>query len=249
MFKNIFGSKKEPDEIKIAEEEAQMSQDFERASLEDFQNSEEFKNDAIEVPEIPNLDEFPEDYLFNAPEIAGWMSTNEQELLFSALLLFYSPNYSVLDVGCGRADLYGYLRRMFPESDINYTGIDLNANMIHVAERKYPVLLNNLSGNDILTAPVSVNDWVFGSGLFNLNDHPDMFEYAKSVVDKMYENATVGVAFNLLTGLPADMNQSDIDQLIIHDMSAWLDYLVSKYTKVVCRTDYMAGDVTFFIFK
>ena len=138
---------------------------------------------------------------------------------------------------------------MFPESDINYTGIDLNANMIHVAERKYPVLLNNLSGNDILTAPVSVNDWVFGSGLFNLNDHPDMFEYAKSVVDKMYENATVGVAFNLLTGLPADMNQSDIDQLIIHDMSAWLDYLVSKYTKVVCRTDYMAGDVTFFIFK
>jgi hypothetical protein len=81
MFKNIFGSKKEPDEIKIAEEEAQMSQDFERASLEDFQNSEEFKNDAIEVPEIPNLDEFPEDYLFNAPEIAGWMSTNEQELL------------------------------------------------------------------------------------------------------------------------------------------------------------------------
>jgi SAM-dependent methyltransferase len=177
------------------------------------------------------------------------MSTNEQELLFSALLLFYSPNYSVLDVGCGRADLYGYLRRMFPESDINYTGIDLNANMIHVAERKYPVLLNNLSGNDILTAPGSVNDWVFGSGLFNLNDHPDMFEYAKSVVDKMYENATVGVAFNLLTGLPADMNQSDIDQLIIHDMSAWLDYLVSKYTKVVCRTDYMAGDVTFFIFK
>ena len=250
MFKNIFGSKKESNEEKIAEEEAQMSQDFEQASLEDLNNSEEFKDDAIEVPEIPNLDEFPEDYLFNAPEIAGWMSTNEQELLFSALLLFYSPSYSVLDVGCGRADLYGYLRRMFPESDINYSGIDFNANMIHVAERKYPVLLDKLSGNDILTATTLTNhDWVLGSGLFNLNDHPDMFEYAKSVVDKMYENANVGVAFNLLTGLPADMNQSDIDQLIVHDMAEWLNYLVSKYTKVVCRTDYMAGDVTFFIFK
>lgn len=259
MFKNLFGSKKESNEEKIAKEEVELNQDWERASLEDLNNSEEFKDEVMEepksdvdsvAPEIPNLDEFPEDYLFNAPEIAGWMSTNEQELLFSALLLFYSPSYSVLDVGCGRADLYGYLRRMFPESDINYSGIDFNANMIHVAERKYPVLLDKLSGNDILTATTLTNhDWVLGSGLFNLNDHPDMFEYAISVVDKMYENANVGVAFNLLTGLPADMNQSDIDQLIVHDMAEWLNYLVSKYTKVVCRTDYMAGDVTFFIFK
>jgi trans-aconitate methyltransferase len=165
-------------------------------------------------------------------------------------LLFYSPSYSVLDVGCGRADLYGYLRRFFPDNDINYTGIDFNANMIAVAERKYPVLVDKLSGNDILTATtLDRHDWVFGSGLFNLNDHPDMVEYGKTVIDKMYENATIGVAFNLLTGLPVDMNQSDIDQLIVHDTADWLNYLVSKYTKVVCRTDYMVGDVTFFIFK
>jgi len=257
MFKNLFGSKKESIEIKIAEEEAQMLQDFEQASLEDFKILENEENKAIEEPkkevasELANLDDFSEDYLLNAPEIAGWMSTNEQELLFSALLLFYSPSYSVLDVGCGRADLYGYLRRFFPEQDdINYTGIDFNANMISVAERKYPVLLNKLSGNDILTATtLNQHDWVFGSGLFNLNDHPDMFEYGKTVIDKMYENATIGVAFNLLTGLPADMNQSDIDQLIVHNTADWLTYLVSKYTKVVCRTDYMIGDVTFFIFK
>ena len=257
MFKNLFGSKKESDEIKIAEEEAQMLQDFDQASLEDFKileneeaaAMEELKEESV-TPELPNLDDFSEDYLFNAPEIAGWMSTNEQELLFSALLLFYSPSYSVLDVGCGRADLYGYLRRFFPDNDINYTGIDFNANMISVAERKYPVLADKLSGNDILTATtLDQHDWVFGSGLFNLNDHPDMFEYAKTIVDKMYENATVGVAFNLLTGLPADMNQSDIDQLIVHNTADWLNYLVSKYTKVVCRTDYMVGDVTFFIFK
>ena len=257
MFKNLFGSKKESTEIKITEEEAQIFQDFEQASLEDFKILENEEDEAIEEPkeevinELPNLDDFSEDYLLNAPEIAGWMSTNEQELLFSALLLFYSPSYSVLDVGCGRADLYGYLRRFFPEQDdINYTGIDFNANMISVAERKYPVLLNKLSGNDILTATtLDRHDWVFGSGLFNLNDHPDMFEYGKTVIDKMYENATIGVAFNLLTGLPEDLNQSDIDQLVVHNTADWLNYLVSKYTKVVCRTDYMVGDVTFFIFK
>ena len=33
MFKNLFGLKKQPDEIKIAEVESQMTQDFEQASL------------------------------------------------------------------------------------------------------------------------------------------------------------------------------------------------------------------------
>ena len=36
MFKNLFGLKKQPDKIKIAEEESQMTQDFEQTSLEDF---------------------------------------------------------------------------------------------------------------------------------------------------------------------------------------------------------------------
>jgi hypothetical protein len=70
MFKNLFGSKKESDEIKIAEEEAQMLQDFEQASLEDFKileneeaaAMEELKEESV-TPELPNLDDFPEDYL------------------------------------------------------------------------------------------------------------------------------------------------------------------------------------------
>jgi hypothetical protein len=76
-----------------------------------------------------------------------------------------------------------------------------------------------------------------------------MFEYAKQVVDKMYEHATIGIAFNILTGLPDDMAQSDIDQLFVHNPSVWLEYLISKYSKVLLRADYMLGDVTFVILK
>jgi|DEB19_MinimDraft_3_1074340.scaffolds.fasta_scaffold02394_5 SAM-dependent methyltransferase len=222
--------------------------ELETASLIDLENNSEFQD--VETAPIPDVipNDYPESYLIDAPQVAGWLSTQEQELLFSALLLYYTPTQSVLDVGCARADLYGYLRRLF-NTDINYTGMDYNANLLNIAERKFPTLKDKLIAQDILKADVKQYDWVFGSGLFNLNDYPDMFEYAKQVVDKMYENATVGVAFNVLTGLPDDMAQSDIDQLFVHNPSAWLEYLISKYGKVLLRSDYMLGDVTFVILK
>jgi hypothetical protein len=131
---------------------------------------------------------------------------------------------------------------------IQYKGIDLNPNLINLAKDKFPeVPVENL---DILNTDMGADyDWVVGSGLFNLNDHPDMVEYAKQVIDKMYDKAKAGVSFNLLTGFPPDMAEEDMNQLIVHSPSMWLDYLIEKYSKVICRADYMSGDVTFFIFK
>ena len=234
MFKNIFGSK-QPETVETSEEviEPVVSDDL-QIELEGA------IEDTTEVTDVS--------YLLTAPEIVGWLSTEEQELLFSALLLFYSPNQSILDVGCGRADLFGYLNRLFSGNMIQYKGIDLNPNLINLAKDKFPeVPVENL---DILNTDMGADyDWVVGSGLFNLNDHPDMVEYAKQVIDKMYDKAKAGVSFNLLTGFPPDMAEEDMNQLIVHSPSMWLDYLIEKYSKVICRADYMSGDVTFFIFK
>ena len=231
--------------VNVAENDVEL----ETASLTDFQNFPEFQS--METAPIPEVipESYPDEYLFNAPQVAGWLSTQEQELLFSALLIYFNPKQSVLDVGCARADLYGYLRRLFPEVDINYTGMDYNANLLNIAKRKFPVLSDSLIAQDILKAETGQYDWVFGSGLFNLNDYPSMFEYATQVVDKMYQNSNIGVAFNLLTALPDDLAQSDIDQLFVHNAGQWLDYLISKYGKVLLRSDYMIGDVTFVILK
>jgi hypothetical protein len=137
---------------------------------------------------------------------------------------------------------------VFSGNLIQYKGIDLNPNLINLAKDKFPeVPVENL---DILNTDMGADyDWVVGSGLFNLNDHPDMIEYAKQVIDKMYDKAKTGVAFNLLTGFPPDMSEEDINQLIQHSPSFWLEYLLEKYSKILCRADYMSGDVTFFIFK
>jgi len=198
---------------------------------------------------ISEVIEIDDSYLLTSPQVVGWLSTQEQELLFSAMLLFYKPEHSILDVGCGRADLYGYLQNIFPAAYIKYNGIDYNPNAISLAQRKFPTA--TLESVDILKIDKGADyDWVVGSGLFNLKDPDgDLLSYAKNVVDVMFDKAKLGVSFNLLTGTPEDMADEDKDLLFEHNHSEWLDFLIKRYGKVIARADYMLGDITFYILK
>lgn len=189
------------------------------------------------------------DYLLNDPQVLGYNSTIEQELLFLGLLHMYSPNQSILDVGCGRADLFGFLKRAFPGNEIMYTGLDYNPNILEVAKLKYPGV--HTISTDLLNSDDSKFDWVFASGIFNLRDRDEiqMTDYAKLCIDKMMQKANVGVAVNFLTDFPAEYSDEDKSKYVAHDSGLWLNYLIKTYKKVISRTDYMEGDVTFIILK
>jgi len=270
MFKNlkdIFTSKKENTVMTEIQEpvlnEVEIDQPLPEAIIEATQpeNLEVDHHEILEpeqsLPDstLEQVEEEVQEYsdvysseeLLNSPLFVGWTSTEEQELLFSALLLFYSPELTMLDVGCARADLFGYCYQLFGQT-IPYKGIDYNPNILNVAQQKYPGV--NTEAVDILNSNSEEKfDWVVGSGLFNLKDAPDMQTYTKDVIQKMYEKANLGVAFNLLTGLPDNIADEDREQLVVHDPAVWLDYLIKTYTKVIFRTDYLSGDGTFFIFK
>jgi len=265
MFKNLFGSKKEPDEIKIAEEAiealtipvyGQHSEDLHIDTASG--HAIEDKTEVITVKTIyPIHNGIPTDcsdeYLFTDPKINGWSSITEQELCFYGLLWLYNPTQSILDVGCGRADLYGYLRTIYTNNEIDYIGIDTNSNILQIAERKYPILQKHLINSDILAYnlefPDYKRDWVFASGIFNLQEHSDQIEYIKLTIDNMMHHANVGIAFNLLTADLSSLPELERTRWIQHDPGFWLDYLIKKYTKVISRSDYMKGDITFIILK
>lgn len=248
MFKNIFSKKTkvmtetlEEEVLTVADTEI-VDQPMVDDALLDFpaiDNSEEEPS----IIKDGTTDEVREWEMLNAPEMVGWLSQAEQEILFNALLMFFQPGQSVLDAGCGRADLFGLIG---PAVSL-YKGIDYNKNILDIAQRKFPEV--NVEAIDLLdfNEPDSY-DWVFASGMFN-TQMEDAIEYTQKCVDKMFESSKVGVAFNLLTGIPVDLADEDKAQIIVWDSGAWLNYLVSKYTKVICRTDYMEGDTTFFIFK
>jgi len=211
----------------------------------DQQEYTEEENQSISnETEVTQMSELREWELLNAPEIVGWSSKEEQETLFDAALwLASAPGLSILDVGCGRADLY----TKATEKGLVYKGIDYNPNIISIAQQKYPEV--SVETLDVLDIDAGADyDWVVGSGLFNIAVK-DPADYAQAVVAKMYDKAKIGVAFNLLTSIPEDIADEDKQQLVVWEPAAWLAYLELTYKKVICRTDYLEGDTTFYILK
>jgi SAM-dependent methyltransferase len=106
---------------------------------------------------------------------------------------------SVLDVGCGFGGLYDYAASLGLE--IDYTGIDVAANMIewasqHVAGGRFlqgSVLSHEFSGRF---------DYVICNGILTQKlDAPglEMDQFASALIRRMFALAERGVAFNVMT--------------------------------------------------
>ena len=247
MFKNLFNKNKQVmTEVAEVETEVYSTQgDVVEIETQEVEiETQKVEAQKVEAQEVEAQEDLDPDYLFNASEIVGWSSIEEQNILFDALISQYDISNSILDVGCGRADLYGFLQNKYPGEYINYKGIDYNPNILNIATQKYPnVVVETL---DVLSLDDKADsDWVVASGLFNLNDKDDLGTYTSNCIDKMYEKCKIGIAFNLNTGKADDDNT----MLLSWNASEWLGYLISKYSKVICKADYLQTDVTFFIFK
>jgi SAM-dependent methyltransferase len=75
-----------------------------------------------------------------SPPGVDWSCQPTQDLRFIQLLkhwVFDRPT-SVNDFGCGYGAMFGFLHRRFPESAIDYLGIDLSPQMIRAARRCWP---------------------------------------------------------------------------------------------------------------
>lgn len=225
-----------------------MNKSIDDQLRESYTANVEGTNEFNESLEILNLDIYDLDRLFNDPLVVGWLSNAEQQLLFTLVSYYHRPTESVLDIGCGRGDLYGYLQERNPNETIKYAGVDYNPNMIEIAKKKWPGV-TVVAGDALNLERIEEYDWVMASGVLNLKDSVDMFEYGKQLIDIMYSKCKRGVAFNILTDLPDDVSDSDRNALFVHDPVKWLDHLLKTYNKVICRTDYMLGDCTFYIFK
>src|SRR5438128_39811 len=72
---------------------------------------------------------------------------------------------SVLDVGCGFGDFFGWLQQQ--GINVRYTGVDINADLLAVAKAKYPG--GEFLSRDLQTQPLDQRfDYVVSSSAFNL---------------------------------------------------------------------------------
>ena len=146
-----------------------------------------------------NLQATDDNYMLYSPHPVGYNSTSEQQYIFQNLLVGYNPqNYSILDIGCGRADLYGHLLESY-DNVISYQGLDFNPTMSTLAKQKHDVEITLGSFGITELKPA---DWVVACGFFtsrrNETEDEDLQQLFKDV-DKMYDLANNCVSFNLLS--------------------------------------------------
>lgn len=107
-------------------------------------------------------------------EILDWGSRDEQHLRFKILsdiireTFGNTDNLSLLDIGCGTADLHAYLEEQ--EIHLNYTGVDITPAIVEEAQRRRPK--TTIIQGDIFSENLFENqrfDISFCSGIFNLN--------------------------------------------------------------------------------
>jgi ubiquinone/menaquinone biosynthesis C-methylase UbiE len=113
---------------------------------------------------------------------------------------------SVLDVGCGFGDYFGFLSEH--GVTVDYLGVDINPKLLDIARRKYPTA--KFLQADILTDEITVADYVVASGTVNLAlRSADNYEYVDRMLRRAFSLARRGVAMDFHTSY-VDFRVDDI---------------------------------------
>jgi SAM-dependent methyltransferase len=134
------------------------------------------------------------------PLTLGWGNGGRQEIRFRALMQVAENGWgSVLDVGCGFSDLFGYLQSIGWKG--RYVGIDLVPVLLDEARQRYPGV--EVYCQDLLEgAELGTFDYVVASGIFNAKlHHESNTHHIAAMLQKMFELSTVAVAADFLSTL------------------------------------------------
>lgn len=178
------------------------------------------------------------------PEGLGWNSQYDQEKRFEVLLEITKftgqglTRKSVLDVGCGFADMYDYIKK--DVDSFEYTGIDINPSNLEIAKKKkeaIKLILGNILNNEL-----PKHDFIFSSGLFatKLKDNE---AFIRDMITKMVELANIGVAFNFLKKTPFVSNLAEYEPSEIYR------FCKKNFKKVKLIDGYLTDDATILIKK
>lgn len=127
-----------------------------------------------------------------------WDDSQTQYFRFLGLTesLVHHGNESVLDVGCGNAELYKFLN--FTGFRGDYTGYDINQKLLKQARQRFGNRIE-VYNKDIMEDKVKKKfDLVLMSGLFNLDVGQDI-EWVHEFLKKMFALCKRGISFNAIS--------------------------------------------------
>lgn len=174
-------------------------------------------------------------------QILDWESRDAQNSRFSVLTENVSLNgRTLLDVGCGLADLYSFLLDNGIKPD--YTGIDILPEMAKSAISRYPEV--KILCGDIFSEPELIGknkyEVVFSSGIFNLNLGNNI-EFLDDALKLFHEISSEYIVFNLLSE-KSDNREDKYYYYSIKDVETAVKKICFSKVKIV--EDYLLNDLS-----
>lgn len=181
------------------------------------------------------------------PKVAEWNSVESQEMRFEQLCrLGDMQGASILDIGCGIADMYPYLLEKF--GTIKYTGVDLVQETIDHARQAYAASDAVFICQDIINDPLPEDmrfDYVTISGIFN-NDVPHAVQFLETMTKVAFGLALKGLGFNFLSTYRSYQDFG----AFYHDPVAVLRHCLERLSKkTTLFHHYGRADVSVFVYR
>ena len=171
----------------------------------------------------------------------GWLTDHDQQIRFKTLSgIADLNNKTVLDAGCGYADLFSFLST--DNTLAHYYGIEQIPELITEAERRHAHLRNvSLLPGNFMMAHLPEADYVFASG--SLNYGSSDAGYIFKAITHLYEHCRLGLAFNLLRHVPRN------GLIVAYDPELILSHCHSLSQNIVLKTDYADEDFTIWMYR
>ena len=181
------------------------------------------------------------EYGTGSPGALGWHPEGQQIRFKILAQIGDLAHHSVLDVGCGYADLYPFLKQRF--AGVAYLGIEQMPELLEVAQARYSHATDiNLSTGDFLAAPLPLSDYVLASGSLNYRHRHPRFIY--QAIEKLFAGCRLGLGFNLLSWEPAGGGP-----LAAYDPADIVAFCKTLTPNVVLLEGYWDGDFTVFVYR
>lgn len=198
------------------------------------------------------LDRFGENHYLSL----DWKSPESQKLRFSVFEHLFGiagkgRDFSVLDVGCGFGDFFGFLKKRGYR--FNYKGYDISPRVVEAARKKHPQAIFEVK-NILTDLKPERFDYVFCSGVFNIRFHPEEehMEIVKAMLLKMFEISRVGIGANFLSaGAVYYIKEEELNsgRYFYFKPEYLVEYSKSFCSRFMLRHDYHPGDFTLFLLR
>ena len=184
-----------------------------------------------------------EEYSKNQPECVGWLDGSENALIRNQKIyeVGIEDNDSVLDIGCGVAHLYEFLKMGGWNGE--YLGVDPNKKAIDMIDENINAVHGTIEDLDD-----TKYDWVVATGVFNLGLTEDI---TFSIIHNMICRANKGVVFNMLKYSSRSIPLEGHDNITYESYSP--DYVRNKLLKydndrIEITRNYMEDDTEFTVY-